>query len=389
MHKNLILAAATLVAAGSLRAQYFEARNFAMGGAGTASSHYLAAGWANPALLTRHDESDDFGVLLPVVGAAANDKTGLLEDLNDFVDEYDRLEQSGGSPSEFLALADQLQALGGRNLTANVGLGFAVAVPGQSLGWSLHLRSYADLQASVDIDPADIAALQGGTLPANFNSEARLIGVGISEVGLSLATRFDLGGIGLSVGVTPKYQRVDTYNYSVNVNNFDVDNYDDDQYRNDDGRFNLDAGVAVEPGAGLTFGLVVRNFFEETYTTETIFGESYDYEVGPQATIGAAWSVGWLTATADADLLSVERFKTSPSLPNKDDIQLVRLGAELDLASWIQLRGGYITDLEDSIDPTITGGLGLSPFGVLHIDLAGSYVDEQSYGGAVQLALTF
>lgn len=56
---------------------YFEARNSAMGGVGVASSKYKAAAFANPALLTRFGEDDDFGVLLPAVGAFANDPTDL------------------------------------------------------------------------------------------------------------------------------------------------------------------------------------------------------------------------------------------------------------------------------------------------------------------------
>ena len=59
---HLFLAA--LTATGAAHAQYFEARNSAMGGVGTASSNYLAAGWGNPALLTSCDESDDFGLIL-------------------------------------------------------------------------------------------------------------------------------------------------------------------------------------------------------------------------------------------------------------------------------------------------------------------------------------
>ena len=58
---------------------YFEARNSAMGGVGVASSKYKAAAFANPALLTRFGEDDDFGVLLPAVGAFANDPTKQVQ----------------------------------------------------------------------------------------------------------------------------------------------------------------------------------------------------------------------------------------------------------------------------------------------------------------------
>ena len=110
--RTFALPAASLLLCGFAHAQYFEARNFAMGGAGVASSHYLAAGWANPALLTNCTETDRFGMILPTVGVLANDKDGLLKDVEDFVDELDRLEASGSpTQGELNALADQLQTM--------------------------------------------------------------------------------------------------------------------------------------------------------------------------------------------------------------------------------------------------------------------------------------
>ena len=84
--RSIAIPAASLLLASVVHAQYYEARNSAMGGTGVASSHYLAAGWANPALLTRHgalveeqgstyiadnnDDSDDARTLRPVQAAA-------------------------------------------------------------------------------------------------------------------------------------------------------------------------------------------------------------------------------------------------------------------------------------------------------------------------------
>lgn len=58
-----------------------EARNDAMGGTGVASSNYLAAALANPALMTRHDGSDDVGLILPGVGAQISDPDNLRDGL--------------------------------------------------------------------------------------------------------------------------------------------------------------------------------------------------------------------------------------------------------------------------------------------------------------------
>lgn len=389
MHHRTYCAPVALALAGLLPAQYFEARNAAMGFAGVASSHYLVAGWANPALLTRCEENDTFGFLFPTVGAAANDKDGLLEDIQDFVDELDRLEATTPTQQELNALADQLQGLAGRQVSGNAGVGFAFAGPSRDFAWSLHGKTYADLQAFVDVNAADITTLQGGNIPVTFLSEARVIGVAVSEVGLSLAKGIDLGGVHMGIGVTPKLQRVDSYNYAVNADNYENSDFDSDQYRTDDDTFNVDAGVSLEPGLGLVFGAVVRNFVEKDYTTVTTLGERFVYEINPTAALGVAWQFGMLTLTGDVDLNTQKRFRTSGPLLQDDDVQLAHLGAELDLLSWLQFRAGWQGDLESTLDPMWTAGLGLSPFDVFHLDLAASYVSEQSLGAVIQLGFTF
>ena len=393
--RSIVIPAASLLLASTVHAQYYEARNNAMGGTGVASSHYLAAGWANPALLTRHRESDTFGFILPTVGATAFDKDGLIDDIDAVVDEIDRLTTSSGSSSEIQALGQQMEDLKGRQVTATLGVGFVVGSPSKDLGWSLHAKSFGDLQALADITNSDLSALNIGTLPTSgFTSSARVVGVAITEVGLSLATSFDLGGTTLSLGATPKLQQVDSYNYAVNINNFDQDNFDDDQFRDDDQQFNFDLGAAWEPGAGLTFGATVRNMIDKTYRTRSISAgsglpaNSYLYDVNPAAALGASWTTGILTLAADVDLVSAERFEDSPQL-DKDDVQLAHLGAEIDLFSWLQLRGGYQTDFENTLDDAYSAGLGISPFDVFHLDVAGTYIDDKSYGGVIQMGFTF
>lgn len=397
MRNHTIALVAALVAARSVSAQFFEARTMGMGGASTAAANSLAASWANPALLARARENDSVSLLLPTIGALAYDKTGLLQDLEDFVDEFERLDGNGSAtPQDYVDLAARLQSLSGRDVNANVGAGFALAVPSQDLAWSLHFKTWADLRAVVQVDPADLVAIAttapGNPLPA-VASEARVVGAAISEVGVSLATRFDLGGLGLAVGATPKYQRVDTYNYSVNVSTYDANDFSDDQYRNDDGAFNFDLGAAFEPGLGFTIGAMGRDLIARDYQTVTTFGEVFTYEVQPQFTLGAAWQIGLLTLAADVELLARERFADQTlsltSLRLSDDVQTARLGAELDLAAWVQLRFGVETDFENTLDDAFSAGLGLSPFDTVHLDVAGTYIDTESYGLAVQFGVTF
>ena len=379
-----------LAFAPALHAQYFEARNSAMGGAGIASSHYLIAGTANPALLTRHGETDDFGLRLPTVGAQVYDESNLLDDIQDFADEYDRLASAGGTSQEYADLAQQLADLSGRSVYGNAGVGFAFAMPSKSFAWSLHWNTFADLVAFTLIDPADVTAIAttpAGTPLPDLNSEGRIVGVSLSELGFSMATRFEVGeSTGLSVGVTPKYQRVDTYNYSANIDTFDESDFTDSQYRTDDASFNVDLGVALEPGSGFTFGVMARNLIEEEYDTVTTFGQTFQYTVEPTVGVGASWTHGILTLASDVDLMPRDRFQIDAV---DDDVQFLSLGAEVDLWKWFQLRGGYQSDLQDFVDDAVTGGIGLSPFDVFRIDVAGIYVNDDSYGAVAQLSFTF
>lgn len=406
--KPALIALALIAAplAGSLQAQnYFEARNSAMGGAGVASSRYKAAPFANPALLTRYGEDDDFGFILPVFGVSADDKTDLSADLEDFADEFDRIDaQLTADPTQITQgdldrLANGLESLDGRDLKANVGAGFSFAMPSDKLAWSVHLKSYADVTAFAEIAPGDAAAIAGALgateLPALL-SQGRGLGVAVTELGVSFAHQFEVSGMPLSVGVTPKFQRVDTINYAVSIDSYESSDLNDESFRSDDGGFNFDIGAALETSNGFVFGLVARDLVAAEYESQDSPlgpGDSFVYEIGPSATAGAAWGNDWVTLAADLDLIGRKGIEESGTLLAanglEDDLQFWSLGAEFDVAHWVQLRAGYRGEVNGNMDDAITGGFGLSPFDVFHVEVAGMYIDENSLGAVVQLSFTF
>ena len=410
--KSALIALALVVVpfAGSLQAQnYFEARNSAMGGVGVASSKYSAAPYANPALLTKHGADDDLGLVLPAFGLSADDTTDLSTDLQDFTDEFDRIEQQLiNDPSlitqvDLDGLAGRLEGLDGRKLKVNAGLGFVLARPSDKLALSLHLKSYADVTAFAEIDPADVAAIENAlgsaTLP-DLASAGRGMGVAVSELGVSLARKFEVSGMPLSIGVTPKFQRVDTINYGINVDNYDAGDIGDEQYRTDEGNFNIDVGASLEAGHGFTFGLVARDLVAAEYDSAnspiaatTGVDDAFVYKIGPTATAGAAWGNDWVTVAADLDLVGRKGIDESGTLLEtkgiEDDLQFWNVGAEFDLLHWFQLRAGYRGEMNGNLDDAITAGFGLSPFDLLHIDVAGMYIDDNSLGAVVQLSFTF
>jgi hypothetical protein len=215
----------------------------------------------------------------------------------------------------------------------------------------------------------------------------------MSEVGFSMARELDFGGKKLALGITPKYQRVDSINYGVNFNSYDAADFDADQYMQDEGNFNLDLGASFEPGGGFLVGLMVRDALSYEYDSVVTLGESFGYKIGPVATAGVSWTNDWFTLAADVDLNVRERVdEDSTSLAGlgiSDDTQTWHVGGEFDLAKWFQLRAGYRGDLEDTMEDAITAGFGLSPWDVFHIEVAGLYVDADSLGVVAQLSFTF
>ncbi|MCA8941793.1 MAG: conjugal transfer protein TraF [Planctomycetes bacterium] len=371
-------------------AQYFEARNSAMGGTGTASSSYLAAPLANPALLARFGEDDGFGLRLPTIGASAADEDDLVDAISSFQDELEtfqaRLDAATVTPADRNALAASLQSLAGRTATANFGASFAIAIPNDTLSVALFGNTYGDARVFATIDPNDVTSIQTATVSTdvdNLQSEGRVIGAAVSDLGISIAKSFDLGAAKLLLGASPKAQRVDSFNYSLNIDTFDEGDFHDSQYRNDEVNFNADAGAAVIFGEGITVGVMARNLVSRDYQTVLTAGQQFSYEVKPVVTIGAAVELGALTLTADVDVTDTERFNLS------DESRFVRGGLEVDLGDWVQLRRGAQLDTEDTTPDLFTAGLGISPFGVFRLDLAGMLGEDNTYGAVLQTSFTF
>ncbi|EJZ1645337.1 conjugal transfer protein TraF, partial [Escherichia coli] len=56
---------------------------------------------------------------------------------------------------------------------------------------------------------------------------------------------------------------------------------------------------------------------------------------------------------------------------------------------WAQLRTGYRQNLVSNNGSAFTAGIGLSPFDVIHIDVAGLVGTDNNYGAIAQLQFTF
>lgn len=431
--KTLVaLGAASLFVANqsSAAGTWAEARSDAMGGTGVAAGSYGSGALINPALLAKSQKDDSITVILPSVGAQISDKDNLqdqIDDISNKVDSYKNVVDSltlrdiifnpGGSLNQLQGaagdLAGELEDLRGKTARAKAGAGIAVSIPNDVLSVAFVTKAYAHARVSSSIDQQDIdylnniqsskafagsvaldAALNGSdVITSNLNSTASGRAAIVSDYGVALAKQFDLGGVPVSVGVTPKLQKTWLYNYTTSIYAYDSNDWNSSRYRNDDTSFNMDAGVAADFGENWTVGLSGQNLISHDIDTKDIritngrTGETVSYQdtyqIRPLVTAGAAWHNDLITLTADADLTETKGFKS------EDSSQYVGVGAEVRPLSWLAVRAGYRADVKSNDSNVFTGGLGFAPFNRVHVDLMGLYGEDRTWGAGAQLSVTF
>jgi len=372
-----------------LFAQSGSPREFSMGGTAVASADYLSAGFSNPALLTNYSDAndDDWGVLLPNIYASVSDRNNLLDSIDNFTQSFENVEAGLGlstTQQDLDDLAASLDALSNKSLTLGVGFGLGLAIPSTSFSAAVVVSTFFEADAFMSIDPADSGRITNAftdpTIPS-LGSEAVLLATFRTEIGLAMAREFEFGGRTVSLGITPKIQNLEVLDVMVNAELSDgLEDQIDDGDRFSDNNINLDLGASTMISENMRLGLAARNLMGGTFAG---LSGLYNYKLDPALTTGIAYISGPLTLAADLDLTTTTRFQELDG----DDSQFLRLGAETKW-EWAQLRAGYLIDLEDNYANMATAGIGFSPFGVMHLDLAGA-VGENSYGGSFALSFTF
>lgn len=386
-----------------------EARNDAMGGTGVASGNYGSGVLLNPALLAKSRPDDDVTVILPTVGAQISDKDNLRDKIDDISNDVNNYRHSldninlfelfiPGSPgyrqvsSAAGDLANQLSSLQGKTASAKAGAGLAVSIPNETLDVAFVAKANARARVSSYIDQGDIDLLRGveavpssalAVNPQNLKSKGYGRAAIVSDYGVAIARQFDVGGVPVSFGVTPKLQKTWLYNYTVSIYNFSSDDINSSRYRNDDTGFNVDAGMAADFGENWTVGLSGQNLFSRDIDTKEVDGVRDTYQIRPLVTAGVAWHTDMLTLSADGDLTETKGFKSEESS------QYVGVGAEVRPLDWLALRAGYRADVKNNDSNVFTGGVGFAPFNRVHLDLMGLYGEDQTWGAGAQVSVTF
>ena len=384
-----------------------ESRNDAMGGTGVASSRWSSAVLINPALLTNSLEGDNAALLIPSIGMQITDPENLQDNIDDISNSAEDYLNSANVPlqqiilnpglyrqmqSNAADLSTQLKNVRGDEARAKAGGALAVSIPNEVLPFAFVAKAYGTGRVTSDITQHDLDYLDGianGTVIPNPNDLQYLTSTGfgrvavVSDYGVAVAHKFDVGGVPVSVGVTPKLQYTQLYNYSTSVYQFSKDDLTDNRYRNSNTGFNIDAGLAADFGDSWTVGLSGQNLVSHDIDTKVVNGFKDTYQIRPLVTTGVAWHSDFLVLTTDVDLTETKNFKS------EDNSQFVGIGAEITPLPWLAVRAGYRADMLSNESNVFTGGVGFAPFDMVHVDLMGLYGQDETWGAGVQVGMTF
>ena len=388
--------------------QFMSSRSFAMGGTGVANALPSGAAISNPALMAteQHDWADDFGLIIPSINARLADEEETIDQIDDIQDTIDEIDDAINSNSLADAqqgaaeLRQQLQDFDQDTIRADLGAAVALAVPSKTFAVGVFTNATLTLTARGEYsanDDATLAAIETGVLDPNYSddleSKGRLLASTITEFGVSFAHAMKLNnGQTLQLGVSPKYVKLETFQYTASVAGFDDEDYDDDAYQTEKNGFNMDLGAALIFGDSnqWTAGLVVKNLIPmELDSAAAGEGEKVrTLELNPMVTAGIAYKSRYHVLTAELDLTKNEAFGY------EDDTQWLAVGAEFDAMRYAQLRLGARQNLasndnNDGVEEKtqLTAGIGLNIFGA-RMDLGALYSSDE-VGAALELGVAF
>lgn len=381
MNKTLLSLALIAVSGQTLATELYNGRISGMAGAGYVTGGYSDGLLFNPSLAASHGDKDDFALVLNG-GGLATEYDDIVDGLDDLVEFTDYLQNATNLTTRD---ADELKLLmenvDGKRLDGTVGASVVVAIPNSFVSAALVAKATGTVGVIADIADSDYALIDNSINdpfePEDLESSVYARGVILRETGVALAKSVALGGDQqLLVGITPKRVKVETIVYTATVANYDEDDLDADNYSVESSASNLDAGLTYQTGK-LRYGLSVQNIKSDSF--RTISNEVYDLDT---RTTGAIGYMGErFKAEAAIDLGAYKTFGLG------GDSQVFRAGIELSALSWLQVRAGVQHDLEDTLPDAYSIGVGISPYDVVNIDIAGFSGSDDAVGGALQIGL--
>ncbi|SRR5712692_614323 len=346
----------------------FDARSAGMANTGVASATIANAPFFNPALLSFQKPKDDFALLL-TAGARVADPAGLIDDIKAFKSAVDAGDQTAANAA--------LTSASGKAALVDVNAAASLGFSGIDWGGALLVNGYS---------LNGIKVIGGNDFDANPNNDSMLnvVGLRVTEIGVSLARGFGPADSRFALGVTPKYMKIQTNDYLkrlVDVSTNANDIIANPANQTEDTAVNADLGLIYGNTQGWRTGLAVRNLVSKDYMT--VNGRIISIEPQPRA--GIAYSNNWVTLAADADL------KENKPVSFDQKTRMVAVGAELNGWNVVQLRLGWQRNLADvgavkALD-LYSVGLGFAVFGV-HLDVA-AVGNKNDIGAVAELGFRF
>ena len=378
----------------------FEGRSLGMGGVAVATADIATAAFANPAMLTNQLPTDDFALLIGV-GGFLRDPDNMIDDIDQFQSANSRREtaiNNGDVVAEGQALLDMAEVvtqLEGKVIAPELTAAAAMGITFDSFSLAISARADAiaggavtNLSCSPGQDLVSCAAAIKTDLNNPNKNLLNIDGIIATEVGLSLATDFDLLGQKLSVGLKPKLVNLQGLIFKESIQTvsagFDSINKKDNKF--DLGNFTtLDLGLSYDITDSFRLGLIARNLITEQFK---VLGQTLNFD--REYRLGLAYHNRFLTLGLDYDLSENQPLLANPVF-DKLKTQYLQVGAELNAFDYVQLRVGAAKNLASGIDSgsqetAYTAGLGI--WLGFNLDVAATYTQD-SLGAYVQTGFRF
>lgn len=358
----------------------FDPRSLAMGGTGVASGTSANAAYVNPALLATYNERKEgpqknSGFYFPVAIAQLSDS---VRDVNDIAsNNYPsnlassittfNAAQTPANAQAVLNVAEpylnDLRSVSGKPLFVDSNLGLVIGVPGKHGGAAFIANARVIGDGDPNITATDLQTLdaytqaltfiatngaQGAPHPELFDANGNLIdpsstftstadarGLILAEVGVAMASEFQVFGTGLYIGITPKLQSVKTFDYTANIGQ---DRVSVDSSNPEKTSVNFDFGIAKDINPHWRAGLAIRDVYPRSFTTT----RGNDVDIKPKVRVGVAHSFGNTTLALDADLTPNDPVGFGPKT------QIIALGGEYSMSAAWKVRAGAAYNIKNS-----------------------------------------
>ncbi|RHW76603.1 conjugal transfer protein TraF [Colwellia sp. RSH04] len=381
-----------LTSSATSMAENFNARRAGQGFTGITLDYTNAL--SNPALLTEYTSKDDFYFSLNL-GILASDEFNVIDKGGNVAQDLATLSDgiNAGIPSDILntqvdSIIHELQAINSQVVSGQNGLSFQVIVPNKYLSFGLFTNQYGRYNGVINYNQTDEQllrnAIDSGDLKLDeLKSTATGIGYSIAEAGVMLGGEVHKTKLyDVSAGIKLKYQRIDLLFNTKNISDFNDNDFDlgNEDNITDDSNGNIDLGLYFAWGDERQWhAAVVSNNLISHEVKHPKVGLAFLLETTSIA--GLSYQNDWLTLATEFDLTDRE------SLIEVKASKYASIGAEFTVNNSLQLRLGYRADLNDVDADIMTAGLGISPWDVVSIDIAGYMGDHQTYGAAIEFGL--